>query len=332
MGFKKGEEWAGWNNAASWVMMSVVIGLVVLVVAIIISTPIGYLIAKGVSKDSIDYIKQYFAHIATRPDIIITTYWRWINSFFGWQGPAPLYMWMVWLPLVLMVLTTMIGIAINPHEFMVTLHGAGRLANTKDIKKMKLLNGFVIVLGRWKGKLLKLPETLSVLAVAPPGTGKTVGVVVPTILNSPGLSLIVNDPKPELCYQTSGYRSQEGPVFIINWGAEDDPEKGIFFPSWNPLSSSCLPSMGPGRDMYIELKNQKVVLTLTGQKLAEMLCLVLSILLYQNAKEQEQMTISFQDYMKANMTKKMEKFLKVITKKCQIRLRLLHWKNYAQAN
>ncbi len=252
MSFRKGDEWSSWNNAANWVMMSFVVGLLVLIISIILCTPIGYLIAKGVSKDSVDYVKQFFSMMLTRPDVVIGAYWRWLNSFFGWNGPAPLYMWIVWVPPGLMTLTVLIGVAMNPHEFVTTLHGAGRLANTKDIKKMKLLNGFVIVLGRWKGKLLKLPETLSVLAVAPPGTGKTVAVVIPTILNSPGLSLIVNDPKPELCFKTSGFRSLEGPVFIINWGAEDEPDKGIFFPSWNPLSASCLPSAGPGRDMYID--------------------------------------------------------------------------------
>ena len=140
----------------------------------------------------------------------------------------------------------------NPYNYRPNIFGSGRKATYADVKKMKLFDGFVIVLGRFKGKLLKMPETLSALVVAPPGTGKTVGVVIPTILESPGLSLIVNDPKPELCYNTSGYRATQGPVFVINWGAEDDPEKGIYYPSWNPLSPTCLPPLGPGRDMYID--------------------------------------------------------------------------------
>ena len=75
---------------------------------------------------------------------------------------------------------------------------------------------------------LKLSETLSVLVCAPPGTGKTVGVVVPTIFECDTVSMIVNDPKPELCYITSGYRAQVGPVFIINWGKEDDPINNVY--------------------------------------------------------------------------------------------------------
>lgn len=143
-------------------------------------------------------------------------------------------------------------IVTNPYKYTPNVFGGGRKATYEDIKKMKLFDGFVIVLGRFKGKLLKMPETLSALVVAPPGTGKTAGVVIPTILESPGLSLIVNDPKPELCYNTSGYRATQGPVFVINWGAEDDPAKGTYYPSWNPLSASCLPPLGPSRDMYID--------------------------------------------------------------------------------
>ncbi len=109
-----------------------------------------------------------------------------------------------------------------------------------------------MVVGRFKGHLLKLNETLSTLCCAPPGTGKTAGVVIPTIFNSPGMSIVVNDPKPELCFSTSGARAKDGPVFIINWGQEDNPAEGIYYPSWNPLSPTAIPAPGPERDMYID--------------------------------------------------------------------------------
>ena len=120
------------------------------------------------------------------------------------------------------------------------------------MKKMKVWDGFIVVLGRFKKHFLKLSETLSVLVCAPPGTGKTVGVVVPTIFECDTVSMIVNDPKPELCYMTSGYRAQIGPVFIMNWGKEDDPENGVYYPSWNPLSPGIIPQQGPDRDMYVD--------------------------------------------------------------------------------
>ena len=145
-----------------------------------------------------------------------------------------------------------IGAVTNPYRFQSNIHGSGRIATLKDIKAMKLLDGFCMVIGKFKGYYLKLPETLSTLCCAPPGTGKTAGVVIPTIFNSKGLSLVINDPKPELCFTTSGARAKEGPVFIINWGAEDNPAEGLYYPSWNPLSPTALPAQGPGRDMYID--------------------------------------------------------------------------------
>lgn len=117
---------------------------------------------------------------------------------------------------------------------------------------MGLFDGFCMVVGKYKGRLLMLKETLSTLCCAPPGTGKTVGVVIPTIFNSHGLSIVVNDPKPELCYSTTGARAKDGPVFVINWGAEDNPAEGIYYPSWNPLCCQTLARPGPDRDMYVD--------------------------------------------------------------------------------
>lgn len=149
-----------------------------------------------------------------------------IKSYVGWFSEAD-FSPALYVPFVAFIGIFLIGIFTNPYDYMPKIFGGGRMAEYADIKKMGLFDGFVIVLGRFKGKLLKMPETLSALVVAPPGTGKTAGVVIPTILESPGLSLIVNDPKPELCYNTTGYRATIGPVFVINWGAEDEPEKGI---------------------------------------------------------------------------------------------------------
>ncbi|MCL2748962.1 MAG: type IV secretory system conjugative DNA transfer family protein [Alphaproteobacteria bacterium] len=136
-------------------------------------------------------------------------------------------------------------------------------ATEKDIKKMGihsnklgLFNGFMMVLGYFKldgkQKPLMLDETLSALCVAPPGTGKTAGVVIPTILDCDTISMIVNDPKPELYQLTSGYRSTVGPVFIMNWAGQDDPQGGIYYPSWNPLSPSHVPFLSEERDLYID--------------------------------------------------------------------------------
>ncbi len=152
----------------------------------------------------------------------------------------------------------------NPHSKDKYDEKSSRKATADDIKKMGqnfknkegLFNGFMMVLGyfKYKGKEtpLMFDESLSALCVAPPGTGKTTGVVRPTILECDTVSMIINDPKPELKQDTSGYRSTVGPVFIMNWSGQDDPEHGIYYPSWNPLSPEHVPYNPEKRDLYID--------------------------------------------------------------------------------
>ncbi|MBP5794768.1 MAG: type IV secretory system conjugative DNA transfer family protein [Alphaproteobacteria bacterium] len=102
------------------------------------------------------------------------------------------------------------------------------------------------------------------LCVAPPGTGKSVGLVIPTILECDNVSMIIYDPKPELDKFTSAYRATIGPVFIINWAGQDDPERGIFYPSWNPLSPEHIPFETEQRDLYVDTICKVLVPDATG--------------------------------------------------------------------
>ena len=147
----------------------------------------------------------------------------------------------------------------NPHSKDKFDEKTSRKATADDIKKMGkwnnkegLFNGFMMVLGYFKDKPLMFDECLSALCVAPPGTGKTKGVVEPTILECDNVSMIINDPKPELKQTTSGYRATVGPVFIMNWAGQDDPARGIYYPSWNPLSPGHVPFNAEERDLYVD--------------------------------------------------------------------------------
>ena len=214
--------------------------------------PLGYIIGNGISKESMDNVGKFMGMIFNDPSYLFSRYWNWMRQIGNYHGQFSFSLWLPVLPLISLPLGLIIGAVTNPYRFQSNIHGSGRIATLKDIKAMKLLDGFCMVIGKFKGYYLKLPETLSTLCCAPPGTGKTAGVVIPTIFNSKGLSLVINDPKPELCFNTSGARAKEGPVFIINWGAEDNPAEGIYYPSWNPLSPTALPAQGPARDMYID--------------------------------------------------------------------------------
>ena len=141
----------------------------------------------------------------------------------------------------------------NPFGKDVLKEESSRKANDEDIKKMGLLDGFMMVLGYWKKKTIDDERNIVCALFGTPGTGKTQGVVLPTIFECTGVSMIINDPKPELKQQSSAYRAQNvGPVFIMNWAGQDDPMAGIHYPSWNPLSPSHVPFITEERDLYID--------------------------------------------------------------------------------
>ena len=249
---KKGEEWEEYNNAVQWIILTFLITFLVTAVLAVISMPLGYLIGSGVSKDTLNEVGKFLQTIWESPNYLFSRYWNWIKQISNYHGAFSIGLWLPILPFISLPFGIVVGTLSNPYRFQSNIHGSARLAELKDIKKMGLLDGFCMVVGKYKGHLLMLKETLSTLCCAPPGTGKTAGVVIPTIFHSHGLSIVVNDPKPELCFTTTGARAKDGPVFVINWGAEDNPAEGIYYPSWNPLSPNALPAPGPDRDMYVD--------------------------------------------------------------------------------
>ena len=249
---KEGEEWKEYNSAVRWMVITVGLSLVITIFLALISMPLAYIIGNGISKESMDDVSKFFSFVFNKSGFLYNRYWVWFKQLINYNGSFSVSLWIPILPFISFPLGLIIGIVTNPYRFQSNIHGSARLAEMSDVKKMGLLDGFCIVVGKFKGKLLRMNETLSVLCCAPPGTGKTAGVVIPTIFHSPNVSIVVNDPKPELCFSTSGARAKVGPVFIINWGMEDNPAEGIYYPSWNPLSPTAIPAPGPSRDMYVD--------------------------------------------------------------------------------
>lgn len=91
-------------------------------------------------------------------------------------------------------------------------YGTARWAIDRDIARLNLTRGDGVILGDWKGELLRHDGDEHVLVVAPTNTGKSVGVSLPT-----GLvwrhSYIALDLKGENWAVTSGLRASFGPVY-----------------------------------------------------------------------------------------------------------------------
>ena len=254
MAKERGKEWEEYDNAVRWITITFLISIGVSIVLLYLAHPLAYLIQQGISKRSIDVVGLYIKKTISEPNVLYGQYAKWFRKMYNSSGSTKFSSWIPLLPFIAFPVILITGAIKCPYKFQSNVHGSAHIATLRDIERMPLLgfDGFCMVVGRFQGKMLKLKETLSTLCCAPPGTGKTAGVVIPTIFNSETMSIIVNDPKPELCYSTTGARSKVGPVFVINWGKEDNPLTGEYYPSWNPLSPGALPAPGPARDLYID--------------------------------------------------------------------------------
>lgn len=114
-----------------------------------------------------------------------------------------------------------------------SLHGDARFAHGGDLAKHNLFkpapNG--IVIGKFNGRLLRLPGQQFAILAAPTRSGKGVGIVIPNLLDYQE-SMVVLDIKQENFDLTSGWRASQGQeIYLFNPFAEDRRTH-----RWNPLS------------------------------------------------------------------------------------------------
>jgi type IV secretion system protein VirD4 len=114
-----------------------------------------------------------------------------------------------------------------------SLHGDARFASSADLSKQGMFkasdNG--IIVGKFKGDLVRLSGQQFVILAAPTRSGKGVGVVIPNLLEYQE-STVVLDIKQENFELTSGWRAKQGQeIYLFNPYAEDRRTH-----RWNPLS------------------------------------------------------------------------------------------------
>jgi type IV secretion system protein VirD4 len=114
-----------------------------------------------------------------------------------------------------------------------SLHGDARFARSADLSKHGLFkpSGNGILVGKFRGRLVRLSGQQFAILAAPTRSGKGVGVVIPNLLEY-AESMVVLDIKQENFDLTSGWRASQGQeVFLFNPFAEDRRTH-----RWNPLT------------------------------------------------------------------------------------------------
>jgi len=279
-------------------------------VGLVLFFPLHVLLFGGVPFDQkLSFIQSFFSAFPEGLSGGRRAMMAWVEGYWGWYFNAalepirgtgttqPIAIWKTglilgsWLaavmtPLMLIKPKTE-GLETTPNIF-----GDTRWASERDIEAMSSrdlvgFDGKLFLVGKLKNKLIHMKETLSVLLLAPPGTGKTVAFIVPSTVMMDKSCQLLNDQKPELFHMTSGHRSGLGPVFQLMWSAQDMPMGGwvtpeqaellspdlieyeesgepkkdemgnirvgpVYYPSWNPVGPSSIPTAGPKRDLYIE--------------------------------------------------------------------------------
>ncbi|MEQ9608292.1 MAG: type IV secretory system conjugative DNA transfer family protein, partial [Kiloniellaceae bacterium] len=173
-------------------------------------------------------------------------WWAWLLDYYQATGSAPL-------PVLIagagIVVAAVLLVVLCPWEVRETRYGKARWAKPADVGRFKpsIRDRQGVVLGRFGGNILMADAPLSGLVSAPAGTGKTAGVIVPSILMSEGVSLIVNDPKGEAFEITAGFRAKLGPVFRVEWNRVGGSPS-----CFNPLDLGSLPADGAGRGDVID--------------------------------------------------------------------------------
>jgi len=110
-------------------------------------------------------------------------------------------------------------------------HGVATWARRRDFKRLGLFGVEGIIVGRFKGRLLRYRTDKHLLTLAPNRAGKGVSSLIPNLLSYPG-SMVVIDPKGENTAITARHRRDMGQtVHVIDpWGIT-----GIQTSRFNPL-------------------------------------------------------------------------------------------------
>jgi len=126
-----------------------------------------------------------------------------------------------------------------------TSHGTAQWASREDLKTAGLLGGKGVVIGVSKdGAYLRHDGPEHLMAIAPPRTGKGVGIIIPTLLTWPH-SVIVTDIKGENWGITAGYRKRALNCRVLKFDPTASDGSSVKF---NPLEEIRLGTLNEVRD------------------------------------------------------------------------------------
>ena len=237
--------------------MLIIAGLVIIgfFLSGMIFLSIAHFMFYGLTEQTMDTIEIFWADCLQHPAKLWSAYKDWFYVF----CLATKYRQLVpasFIPLLgplLFVGATVLAYVKSPCSFKLWYRLKNHYAKPQDVEKMGVLKGIYYALGKYQNRFLKLQKPWSVFVWGSKGLGKSSCVSLPSVLETDNACLAVIDSTGGLAKYSSGYRSRLGEVFYFNWTLTDKPEKGEFWPRWNPLSPRDMPAAGAARAAYVRL-------------------------------------------------------------------------------
>lgn len=250
------------RHKLKWALCALVLFVVFLALAPIWRN----LLHSGIQRNVIEAAGHYLSALTTNPSLA----WRMGIRLLRTETTATLQIILAG-GLALGLLMFWRGHHRNPHSNIPPLYGDAAWATDDTIKEIEARqprqaslseDKWLYCLGRWEGgkngrgkihknEILQLSETLSCLAFAPPGSFKTAGLIVPSIIltgnDRHSCSMLIHDPKGELFNITSNWRSRRSIVIKLDWSALDRPDRHLYHARWNPISVKTLPPIDDPR-------------------------------------------------------------------------------------
>jgi len=117
-------------------------------------------------------------------------------------------------------------------------HGSAHFADLREVRAAGVLDRtrgiYLAALPARRGEALLRDESdRCVLVCGPPGSGKTAGPVLPTLLSDPDVSTVAFDVKGDLRKLSSGWAKRAG-KYVVTFDPYDDTGRGGH---WNPLTA-----------------------------------------------------------------------------------------------
>jgi type IV secretion system protein VirD4 len=130
-----------------------------------------------------------------------------------------------------------------PNKKASSRYGSAQIAQpehiNKMIKKKSINHDTGIILGKESSKknakLYRYDRPLATLVLAPAGTGKTTAIAIPNVLGLDNQSLIIHDPKGELCEASIKHRENFSQCHVFNFALDGS---AVF----NPLCKTIIPT------------------------------------------------------------------------------------------